>query len=1269
MKAASRRHQNFTESPYLRSGKADSSFSPGVNATGPAHTSANPNRANFMGLSSPDFRNKNKEVIVYSNQEEDADELAQTELKRKRFASVLNNEAQSTTMGHVNIMGHATTTGHTNTMGQIHIDPKNLHSIKYKLGFEGAYCVEVVRAPNCIPWRLTGIYGEPNRSFRFKTWKLIDSLAASSQLLWCIIGDLNNIGDQSEKRGGRLYPHSLIHGFQSVLGRCNLVDLKLHGHPYTWERGKGTANWVEIRLDKALVSQLWLDSFPQAVLTNCDISSSDHTPIFLQPEPTAVTSFVYHFKFENAWTREPLCSQIVQSCCEDFPHASFSEKIKQCSLLLADWGRSLTCNFKQKIKRSKANLSALKGKTDPTSVHDFCQEQNNYFEILAQQELYWNQRSKQFWLNSGDKNSKFFHAMASSRKRANNIHQLQRADGSWATWDNGLQDIIVQYFQDIFTARNPNFDYVTAGIRCFITDLHNDMLLQPISDDEVRLALLQMHPDKAPGPDGMGPGFFQKHWHIVGSDVISLVRDFFETSSFPESLNDTSLVLIPKRKTPVTMGDLRPIALCNVAYKITAKVLANRMKPLLDQVISPTQSAFIPGRLIFDNIMIAFEVMHYLKHKVQGKKGYMALKLDMSKAYDRVEWGYLRAVMLQMGFSLRWVNLIMSCVTSARYSIIHGGHVMGPILPTRGIRQGDPLSTYLLIICAEGFSALISKFESDTLLQGCRVANDAPTISHMLFADDSYLFCQANSGAARSVMTLLRRFETAFGQQVNLTKSSIFFSPNVQHVVQHQICSLLGMDEAFDNSFYLGLPNIIGRNKKSILGFLKNKVINRINSWTGKLLSGAGKEILLKTVVQSLPTYAMSVFLLPLGTCDEIEKLMARFWWKTTGSKGNGINWMNWNRLSQPKHEGGLGFRLLHDFNLAMLAKQGWRFLTHPNSLVSRIYKACYFPHDDYLSADLGRNPSFVWRSIWQAQSLVRLGARRTIGNGLTVSILHQPWLPHSTNPYVTSSHVGLIGHTVSSLFSVDAGTWDIELVQDMFNHRDADLNLSIPLSFSASGDFWSWSGEHSGLFSVKSAYRMLLDNKDPRSVCHSAPETISHALLSCHFTSCCWNSMGLPAGIALDDSFPTWLDNIFHKLDDDRVCQMVMVCWSLWKARNSIVWKNKALTVANVLASARISLDHWIKAQDNTSLSSINFHNNGDGAELWTKPDTNTIKINGDAATFAIENRYGYGMVARNDSGIIIDGKAGCNTGTFTPEVAEIIGIKEALSWIKTHN
>ncbi|KAM6582886.1 hypothetical protein CsatB_009888 [Cannabis sativa] len=159
----------------------------------------------------------------------------------------------------------------------------------------------------------------------------------------------------------------------------------------------------------------------------------------------------------------------------------------------------------------------------------------------------------------------------------------------------------------------------------------------------------------------------------------------------------------------------------------------------------------------------------------------------------------------------------------------------------------------------------------------------------MLFADDNYVFCQANNGSASSVMSLLRRFEHASGQQINLGKSSVFFSPNVNGQLRHSICTTLHMPEASENSFYLGLPNIIGRNKNAILGFLKNKVMNRINSWSGKLLSGAGKEILLKTVIQSLPTYAMSVFLIPLGTCNEIEKLMARFWWKTTNSKGNGI--------------------------------------------------------------------------------------------------------------------------------------------------------------------------------------------------------------------------------------------------------------------------------------------------------------------------------------------------------------------------------------------
>ncbi|XP_060969649.1 uncharacterized mitochondrial protein AtMg00310-like [Cannabis sativa] len=281
------------------------------------------------------------------------------------------------------------------------------------------------------------------------------------------------------------------------------------------------------------------------------------------------------------------------------------------------------------------------------------------------------------------------------------------------------------------------------------------------------------------------------------------------------------------------------------------------------------------------------------------------------------------------------------------------------------------------------------------------------------------------------------------------------------------------MPKASDGSLYLGLLNIIVRNKNIVLGFLKTKVIARINSWDGKLLSRAGKEILLKIVVQSLPTYAMSVFLLPLGTCNEIEKLMARFWWKSSSSKDKGIIWRSWDRLATHKYDGSMGFWHLHDFNIAMLAKQGWHLLCNPDTLVGKVYKARYFPHSDFLSAELGSNPSFVWRGIWTTQSLLRSGVRKIIGSGDTVSILNHPWLPVQDNPYVSTIHPGLTSH-VSSLFHVHSHSWDYDLVRDMFNNRDADIILGIPLSSNVSIDTWSCEGERTGEFSVKSAYNML---------------------------------------------------------------------------------------------------------------------------------------------------------------------------------------------------
>jgi hypothetical protein len=253
-----------------------------------------------------------------------------------------------------------------------------------------------------------------------------------------------------------------------------------------------------------------------------------------------------------------------------------------------------------------------------------------------------------------------------------------------------------------------------------------------------------VHPTKSRGPDGMSACFYQNAWSTVRNAVCTTVLGFLNGGSFEATINETYITLIPKIKNPSRIIEYRPISLCNVFYKLIAKVLANRLKKVLPHIISTNQSAFVPGRLITDNVLVAFEALQTMDVWMKGKLGYMALKLDMSKAYDRVEWNFLEVVMIKIGFARRWVDLLMVCVRTVTYSILINGQPHENIVPTRGIRQGDPLSPYFFILCAESLSTMLQSAEQEGWLTGLPISRGGTRISHLFFADDNLLFCRAS---------------------------------------------------------------------------------------------------------------------------------------------------------------------------------------------------------------------------------------------------------------------------------------------------------------------------------------------------------------------------------------------------------------------------------------------------------------------------------------------------------------------------------------------
>ncbi|XP_057796787.1 uncharacterized protein LOC131012797 [Salvia miltiorrhiza] len=1135
-------------------------------------------------------------------------------------------------------------------------------------------------------WRLTGYYGFPERRRRRDSWNLLRRLSSLNSLPWCIMGDFNDLLDPGDKRGRIDHPNWLMQGFREAIIECGLSDIPLRGYQYTWSRGLGTSHFVEERLDRGMATSNWKNLFPEAVLLPITVAMSDHVPLLLNCRGAATPRITRRFRFENKWCFEP-----------DFPNVIPRKGGGRINL------SRISLSTKGEPMLSPSRSLRKQGKSCPTS--------------FSGKKLIGNNAPN----NTGCVREIPIQNMASARRKVNTITKLRRDDGSWASSTEEIGQEARQYFENLFDDSTNNVDFyqVLNRLTPCVDNTMNAELTKSFQFEEFSSAVAQMHPDKSPGPDGFNPKFYQKFWNVVGEDVYRSCCDWLTTGTFPPTLNNTLVTLIPKVDSPTNMKELRPIALCNVVYKIISKVLCNRLKKVLPCLIDRSQSAFVEGRMIQDNILIAFEAIHSMKRKTRGKNGYLALKIDISKAYDRVDWNYLDAVLQRLGFCDKWLEWMRLCVRTVSYEILINSAAVSPIIPGRGLRQGDPLSPYLFILCAEGLSAMINYETARGDIHGIQMGRRGPAVSHLMFADDCIFFCRASELECANLKRVLGIYELASGQAINYQKSGVFFSLNVSATEREAISGTLGVTSALDTGRYLGLPSLIGRKKKEIFKYLRDRLWKKIQGWNGKKLSKAGKEILLKGVAQAIPSYCMSIFLLPTSLTDEMEKLMNSFWWSNKGGAGRSINWMKWDKMCVDKKFGGMGFRSMQLFNIAMLGKTGWRLIEEPDALVCRILKAKYFPNDDFLRAKVGSSPSFTWRSICAAQDLVRSGTRWRVGDGTGIKVYEDPWLRRDGRFHV-SSHCppNLSGLTVHDIFIPGARSWNVDFMETILNEEDVQEISRTPIVPTSNPDKLIWHYSPTGRYTVKSAYRLassltldptysieghwslLWKIKVPQKVqnilwraardnlpskakllsrglqvggecgiCKAGYENLWHTFFSCPFAEDCWRISNMELYIdnvrSRCESFLQALFMIVDDKDDTRKIKICMLLWQIWKARNSAVWNNENPSPASSVLMAACTYEDWTAAHSRARPGPV-AASSGATCVGWHGLPSGWFCCNVDAAFFRESNTCGLGMAIRDHNGNFIAGKSIKIVGSWSVEEGEMMGIKEALSWLK---
>ncbi|KAK9670180.1 hypothetical protein RND81_13G183600 [Saponaria officinalis] len=497
----------------------------------------------------------------------------------------------------------------------------------------------------------------------------------------------------------------------------------------------------------------------------------------------------------------------------------------------------------------------------------------------------------------------------------------------------------------------------------------------------------------------------------------------------------------------------------------------------------------------------------------------------------------------------------------------------------------------------------------------------------------------------------------------------------------------LNVQEVNFHQKYLGLPTVIGMSKKLVFARLKERMWNKLQGWKEKLLSKAGKEVLIKAVIQSIPNYMMSIFRLPGELVDELHGMIARFWWGAKDTERK-IHWLSWEKLCRPKSMGGMGFRDLRVCNEALLAKQIWRLMQDEQSMVHKVFKARYFKNTSVLDAALGWRPSYTWRSLWGSKALLLEVLKWRIGDGRLVRVWKDTWLPGPSS-FLTPAPRGQVNPDmlVCELMCDNPPRWNSELLAQICHQDNAERIMQVHISHRAPVDRLFWWPDRKGLFSIKTAYMlgrmrpslawrsMLGSGSDgywkeiwklqvpPKlkhflwrtcsdslavranlhkrhinvspicAICQEAEETVVHALLDCSCIRQIWCS--IDSRITINPNLYQYFKDIFtyiHQRYKGLELNIILArLWACWTIRNHKYFEQEEIKPELVVVGfGKMVLEYnAIMEAERHNMKARENESNSD----WQAPPLGSLKLNVDA-TFLPNGEVGLGGVIRDDMG-----------------------------------